>query len=883
MTRHGAAARRSTTPNVEPPSPPVGFDPIVVGRYRRSGLLPSRKAPAGSRNSYIFTSDTEWQLGLWLELNPNVKEYGRVDVHPDAARNRKIEAVSGMTTCLPLRYAFDGQIRHYLPDAGARLVDGSPALFEAGLAAHKSGDDARAAFAAARDYLALEGGTFGLLLKGDLTRRWFHRSLWLHHWRFAYFGSESLLADIDAAWLARRASPRQLVEEFGDRDRSEIVTHAVFKVAGDALAAGRLQHDLDRDDFDLDTMTRLRAPGGRLAIPKPLRLDVPDGTNDLTAANDDDARDLAWINPEWLEPDAAADLMARKEAVRKIHAGAPAAAFVEVFGGVSPRRVQQIYVAWTKFGDPALIRYGTANRRGSRLPEEVKKPIRAALRRRPRSTAQEIAEDQSVVDASRAALGKLPRADRIERYLEELRTEDPAYRARPSGRGRVTDANAAGFTATFDNRPGFIVEYDGERMNLVAQLLPGLPDTARVERLRAKDVATSCPVGEVFSLHVPDQGELRRLLHRIARDKADLVARSNAKNPWPMRCWPMVWSGDNAWIDEAEMFVGNLPEMGVTVVLQGAKRPEMKGTVESGFGKDQKIHQDRQPHSTGRSPETAEGRAPARYAAEHGIGVRDVEADALRSTIDGDLWGPNRRLRGRPIDLGQAGLRRYPVRTWEGPPGELARLLRRPVPSGLMSGGRVSYLGRDYSMTWAGDPDDDPRNDLPYPVLRSAPGLHGLRLQMTVDDDDIRMLEVHEPASGVTVYLVCNRLKEYGRPVSEFEFQLEKVLDRGLEADAVRSRSTAQSETRDRVRSLPRKRVARSLSRQTELLARAEEIRGAQPKAATRRARTTRARVAPSKATQPVTFRPRPSRFATPAIHHQPADLSVGPSQENLR
>jgi hypothetical protein len=866
MSRHGRAPRPTAEDPLRPPSPPAGFDPIVAGRPRRSGLLPSFKAPRGGPNSYIFTSGLEWQLGLWLELNPLVAEYGRVDVHADAARIRRIRPVSGFALCDPVRYAYEGAVGHLLGDAAARFVDGRPGRFEAGTLERKSTEEARAAFEAVRAYLAVEAGTFGLLLEGDLSRRWFLRSLWLHLWRFAYFGSDELLADVDAAWSADR-SPRRLIEEFGGRDRPEIVTHAVMKVAGDALAAGRLPVDLDRADFDLDTVTRLRRPGERIALPRPLRVEPPQGYRAPEAEAQEPA---SWLNPEWLPADDAADFIARREAMQKMLLGAPARQFEALFG-VGERRIQQIHADWKEHGDNRLRRYASRNSRGSRLPKEVKAPARRALRRAPQSTGADLAADDRVKQACARVLGRVPRADRFDRYIAELRRTDPAFRARPTGRGSVTDANAAGFTAVYGNRPGFIVEYDGERMNLLAQLLPGLAETDRAERLKAKDVSTTCPVGEVYSMHAPDQGELRRLLLRVARPKDGLVARAHAEHPWPLRCWPMVWAGDNAWIDEAEMFLSNLPEMGVCVVLEPAKRPETKGTIESGIGKDQKLHQDRQPNSTGRSPQAGRGRAPARYAAERGVGIRDVEGDALQTTIDGDLWGMNKRLRCRPIDAWNAGLRQFPVRTWEGPDGELVRRLRRPIGTRKMSGGRLSYKSRDYVKRWAGDPDDDPRNDLPYPVLREAAGLDGRTLVCTVDDGDVRTMEAYDPLTGVTVYLVCNRLGlEYRRPVSEFELEVEHALDRDLRADAQASRAGAASAIRARAAGRPRKRLARMASRQRELIARAFETSGAAPAPARRRPR--RLEPAPAPIGEPArpAFTPRPGAYASPAIHRPP-------------
>jgi hypothetical protein len=881
MSAHGRRRTRLLTPQspLSLPRLPVGFDPLVAGRPRRSGLLPSFKAPPGGSRSYIFTSSLEWQLGLWLELHPRVVEYGRVDVHEDAARIRRIRTVAGFELRCPVRFESNGVGGYVLPDAGARFVDGSPGLFEAGVFERKSTDEARAALAAARAAMAAENGVFGLLLAGGLNRRWFVRGLWLHMWRFAYYGSEELLADIEAAWLTAH-TPRQLIAEFAHRDREAIVTHAVMKTAGDALAAGRLRYDPNRADFDLDTITALRGPDESSVVPEPLPVAPPDHWLGVGPESEEEAGPPIWLNPEHLDADRAAVLLPRRAAMERIKAGEPAAQFAEFFG-VSHRRVQQIHANWLLIGDTALLPWASADHRGSRLPDDVKRAVRRALSRAPGSTGTDIARDPAVEAACILSLGRVPRADRFSRYLDELRRDDPRFRARPSGRGRVTDANAAGFTAIYGNRPGFIVEYDGEKTNLLAQILPGLPDTERVQRLKAKDVATSCPVGETYSLDTPDQGEQRRLLLRVSRPKDGFVARAESANDWPLHCWPMVWAGDNAWINEAGMFLTQLPELGVCVVFEPAKRPESKGTIESGIGKDQKLHQDRQPNSTGRAPGLTDGRRPARYAAEHGIGLPDVEADGFRQTIDGDLWGPNKRLRCRPIDLWQAGARKYPVRTWEGPDSELVRRLRRPLGTRTMSGGRVSHNNRDYVMRWTGDADDDPRNELPYPVRRKARGIDGQVLQCTIDDDDVRTLDAYDPETGVSVTLVCNRLREYGRPVSEFELGLEQLSDADLMAEAKDSRETAAAATLRKNRNRPRKRVAKSIVRQRGILARAHETRGTEAPTKARRPprRTTEAPADRDQTTAYPTFHPRPGNYASPTIHRPPGDATREPGR----
>lgn len=237
------------------PPRPLGFDPLIAGKPRTSGLLPTFKQPPGSLAAFIYTSAIERALALWHELQPACRVYGRVDVSEAGARRLGLRPVPGFELCHPIQYRYDGKIHFYLPDIGS-VWDDRPSLAEAGRPEGKSGEESRACFGAAREYLATLGGRFFILLDGDLTRRWQMRAMWLHLWRFAYYGKDGLLADVDAAWRAKR-TPRSLTEQFRGRDRPANVQAAVMKVAGDALAAGRLDIDLNRADFDFDTTVRL--------------------------------------------------------------------------------------------------------------------------------------------------------------------------------------------------------------------------------------------------------------------------------------------------------------------------------------------------------------------------------------------------------------------------------------------------------------------------------------------------------------------------------------------------------------------------------------------------------------------------------------------------
>ena len=875
MTRRGQAggAKHRASPAVGPDAacralpPPVGFDPIAAGKYRWSGVLPSFKAPRDAPPCYIFTSALEAHLGLWLELHPLIKEYGRIDVHERAAERLGLRPVRGMALCHPVQHVGPGGPGWGLGDAGAVWSDGSLVWLQAGIAEYKTSDEARAALDAQRAYMAALQGRFFLYLKGDLTRRWFIRALWLHLWRFAYYGPQALLGEVELAWATPR-SARSIIKKFAGRARADLVQHAVLKAAGDAYAEGRLTVDLTRVDFDLDTVVRVRRVGEPVAVPKPLRTEVPAA---IDADGDDEASPMddqapGYRHPELVDPDQDPGYWDRLAAMAAIDRGASAASQAKGLG-LTPRRVQMLRKAYTDpdpkvGGDQALRRKVRTGIVRSNFPARVREAATRLLLKDPHLTPLEVATSKELRDALRSAhLPGEPRIERVKHLMAALAEADPRIGPRPATRAILTEAAASGYTAIYDLRPGFLCEYDEEITNLAVQLVPGTPDTDRTRRLKLEDIGTKSPLSLVCSTRTTDQGDLRRMLLRAARPKDALVAAAGCKHAWPIVVWPMVLRGDNAWANSAHMLLRALPPLGVYLEWAPAKRPEKKGTIESGIGADQKIHEDQQPNATKGNPRVRGTAQPERFAAEHGIRLPEVEADFIRLAVDGELWGWHKRDRRRPIDAWQAGARKYGVRVFGGDMGELVRVLKRPIGSRKVTSHGISYLGDDYVTLWGGDADDDPRNELPHRAPRRRFMRRGTTVECWIDDDDVRTMDIYNRETAAFLGVaVCNRIGlRYRRPVSAFEKALEEEAQAPIRARGTASRQLAARHLRRRNQDRPRKRVARQAARIEERIARHRETVGAPAPSRKGASKGPATRVAP--APVPVS-EPPPSHFS---------------------
>lgn len=217
------------------------------------------------------------------------------------------------------------------------------------------------------------------------------------------------------------------------------------------------------------------------------------------------------------------------------------------------------------------------------------------------------------------------------------------------------------------------------------------------------------------------------------------------------------------------------------------------------------------------------------------------------------------------------GVKQHGLRTLEGERlwAELLRDLTTPVGIRKVTDSRrVSYKDRDYSARWAGDPDQDPRRSLPYP-LPPVCIVKGRHICIEIDKDDMRMLHAYHRESGAHLgVLVCNKLAlEYGRAVSEAEVAWDVALRAPERAAGVTSRKQATEAVRRRNLERDRKQTVRQRARDSHADERRRERPGTSDPA-TRRSTGTGATLAPSQ----TAWTPGSRTFNLPRVHLRDAE-----------
>lgn len=787
-------------------APPTGFDPMHAGMTRSVGVQPTFKAPEGSLPAQIGTSWAEIYLNLWMEMHPHIKVFGRIDVHPDFAKAYGIKPVPGFEVCTALRTWDGSEAGWYLGDAGAVLdVDGVVGAFmgEAKRKGFVATSHDRAAFAAAREYVG-PTGSFGLLIEGDLPRRWFWRTLWLHGWRFAYRGPDGILDDMADAW-ANPSSARSLIRRFRGRADKQILLHAAWKTLGDALAAGRLPVDLARAEFDLDTETRILRPGAPLILPHALRSEAPDAP-----AGAKRYAGPSHVNTDYLDGDESSAFHVRKGVMLKIRAGDPAARFADTLG-CTDRWVQLLYKDWLARGDVALTDNEPVSRRGTTLEPEVQTYLEGRLRSHPLLRGHQLVKDGRFRRWCDRNEFRVPKPRRINHFIELLAERDPAIGTKVVGRSRPSPAGAVGWSAILEGRPGFVVQGDEEVSNLMAQVAPKLADTTRVHRFPMSCVGTGVPLSLATSLKAIDQGDVRLALIRCASDKTPLAKRAGCEHDWDTRAWPFLLALDNAFVSRCYMLVKKVCRLGMFLLLVPAGRPQSKAREESDIGRDQKLMEDDLEHSVQRHPSVRGDAKPEQWAARHAIDLDEVEKDFIANTVDAVLHGYTDHGDYRPITEWTKGARRFGVRMLD--PRELADELRTPLGERTVSSMRVSHDDRDFVETWAGDDDDDPRNDLPFSAPRSGFLIDAAKILIEGYNDDARTIAVVDQKGNVVGALVDNKTSlKYGRAVSQLEIDIDRIRGNDDRKDGRASRERSRERTRDKNANRPAKRVTRDAS-----------------------------------------------------------------------
>src|SRR2546425_2161299 len=263
--------RKGKSMETSPPLPASrlgtpGLDIFKIAGQSVSGYLPGLKGGDRRPVRQPYTSLLELRLALYLEYHPHVRTFQRGDASPAFAEAHRL--LTPLGTPYRISYVYDGKAHDYLPDFVGTLCDGGLLIAEAGRESEKSRGQALAKAEAARRVAELKGGVYWIGTDENLSVRRHNNLLYLHARRQPFRAYDEIAAAVLASWSdGEMRCVNEFLHLFGSHWSEAEVEAAVWKMVGEAAAAGRLL--LDLTEVELSRATPL-APDALPILPYPL-------------------------------------------------------------------------------------------------------------------------------------------------------------------------------------------------------------------------------------------------------------------------------------------------------------------------------------------------------------------------------------------------------------------------------------------------------------------------------------------------------------------------------------------------------------------------------------------------------------------------------------
>lgn len=566
-------------------------------------------------------------------------------------------------------------------------------------AAHQSLALARAE--AGRRWAELAGGRYWLWGDDVLPPQYYWNLVFLHARRADVGLSAEMTPYIEEAWMAGRRSVRDLVSRFGPRWSKAQVEAVAWKVAGDAVARGRLLVELGRAVLTLEAEMALLPADAPPVLPPPLptALEVltvgvstvaeistaagvagaagPKATDAAHKDGEDGEDTRATIDADTLPPGKRGPFLRNLAAVEAVRAGRPLGAVACAYGYASHQHLAYLVRRAGEKGQRALVPYGTYGRPGL-LPDALKAVATRLWKRPERLTVRAVADHHEM----RATAGRLgvpwPGYDQVYRHIRTIAQRPDLVaarsglahppRPRSSRRSYVLSIPAAALVCQVDEHAFDIVVTDAD----------GVPLRDRVHGAVLICVKTGAILAAVLSLDPLTEGDYMRLVKQALEPKGRLTARHKCVNAWACAGKPAIIFHDRGPIftsERARQVV--VQRLRIATERAPAYCPQAKGTVEALFRWVSEKFTHRLPGTLKSSPADRGAYDSAAGAAAAGITLDLLETYFYQAIVDGYMREPDALRRGVRWELWDDAVRESGVARWVGDADDLLLLLMK--------------------------------------------------------------------------------------------------------------------------------------------------------------------------------------------------------------
>jgi transposase len=682
-----------------------------------SGFLPSFKTGSDHQVRMPYTSTLELKLALYLEYHAHVREYQRGDMSVAFANAYHICTPLG--TPYRINYIFEDKPHEYLPDYVGTLSDGGLLIAEAGRESEKSKGRALVKAEAARRLAQIKGGVYYIGTENNLDARRHQNWLYLHARRRPFPTYEEIKAALLAQWpYGDQRNVNEWVKRLGSHWSDSEVEAAVWKLAGDAAAEGRLLVDLTEVELSHATPLAFLNP----ALP-PILLDtLPSELQETPVEeilSETQASDQA-LDPRMDIPGPTFDASTLENTEEQAMFHRNLAAVKAVLAGMGTTSVAQAYgmgkstlsrlVRRTKsLGQIACVPYGTYHRDRALRPE-FQQLIRKLYTQPLRPSMMAVYEDVQLKQLAEALSEReqkpiaVPTYWQVARFIKTISGETTIVQARSGLKHTPRERMSPHSFVLSIAAPALICQVDEHTLDQLVVDASGTVIARRVHGAVLICVKTAAILGAVLSLDSLKEEDYMRLVKMSLEAKDRWTTLYGCKHRWPCSGKPAVIFHDRGKIFTSERATQVLVDrLGITTEQAPPYAPTAKGTVEALFTWVTRKFSHRLPGTTKSSPADRGTYESAKEAENAGITLDILEKFFIQSIVDAYLQEWDHLRRNKRITLWEESVQQRGVPRYLGPQDDLKLLLMKAVNrrnkargSYAITQGKLSFLGRDY-------------------------------------------------------------------------------------------------------------------------------------------------------------------------------------------
>ncbi len=705
-----------STPPTRPGTP--GLDVFKIAGRSISGFVHSFKTGDPRRVRLPFTTHLEERLAMYLEYHPHVRSYQRGDASSACAKTYDLAIPLG--TPYRIAYIFDGKPHDYLPDFVGTLSDDGLLIAEAGRESEKSQGKALVKAEAARRLAQIKAGMYWIGTEINLSERRHQNWLYLHARRQPFPTFREISDALLTHWpYGEVHSVNEWVQRFGSHWSNAEVEATVWKMAGDAAAAGRLLVDLTEVELSHATPLAFLNPELPPILPDPLPNELEIVVSEDVPSHLYDDEDIALdlhIGIPGQTFDASTLATTEEQALFHRNLAAVTAVLtgmrvgrVADAHGIAKSTLSRMVRRTKELGQIACVPYATYHRERILRPE-FQQLIRKLHTQPLRPTATAICEDVQLKHlaeelSEREHKSILPPTYRqVQYFLKSIAHESVVIDARSGFKHLPSERTSPKSFVLSIASPALICQVDEHVLDQLVVTPGGTAITRRVHGAVLICVKTAAIMGAVLSLDSLKEEDYMRLVKQTLEPKDRLTVLYECKHRWPCSGKPAVIFHDRGKIFTSERATQVLVDrLGITTEQAPPYAPSAKGTVEALFTWVTRKFSHRMPGTTKSTPADRGTYDSVAEAEKAGITLDVLEKLFIQAIVDAYMQEWDSLRRGKRMTLWEEQVQEKGVPRYLGPQDDLKLLLmkaknRRNLVTGryAITQGKLSFLGRTY-------------------------------------------------------------------------------------------------------------------------------------------------------------------------------------------